>query len=110
MKLYTKDQITREIAHVLNGILRYEPIKVILYGSLARGDYHMGSDMDLIVIKNTESKFTDRISEVLEFVNSSISVEPLVYTEEEVKRLTEDENGFLANALSEGTVLYEQQP
>jgi hypothetical protein len=54
--------------------------------SLARGDFHQGSDLDLIIIKETSKKFPDRIEEVLGYVPGGIAVEPRVYTPEEIAK------------------------
>jgi predicted nucleotidyltransferase len=87
----------------------YLPKRIVVYGSFARGDQHQGSDLDLIVIKNTTEKFADRIEHVLRYHTGGIAVEPLVYTEKELARMISQGNSFLQNALAEGIVVYEQQ-
>lgn len=34
----------------------YKPERIILFGSAARGDYHANSDIDLLIIKNSDKK------------------------------------------------------
>lgn len=87
----------------------YSPRRIIVHGSFARGDYHQGSDLDLIIIKDTIEKFPDRIEQVLQFCDADIPVEPFVYTEGEINQMLSSGNRFLGKALEEGIVVYEQQ-
>ena len=98
-----------QIAQVVEAIRANGPERIILYGSFARGDYHAGSDLDLIIVKETERSFTDRIGDVLRLCRSKISVEPLIYRPSEIAAMLEKGNDFLETALKEGIVLYEQQ-
>ncbi len=43
----------------------YEPEKIILFGSLARGETHEWSDIDLIVVKDTDASYGQRVKELL---------------------------------------------
>jgi predicted nucleotidyltransferase len=38
------------------------------------------SDIDLLIIKDTDRKFVDRIADVLAILEVDVPVEPLVYT------------------------------
>jgi predicted nucleotidyltransferase len=89
-------------------VRRYRPKKIILFGSLARGDIHEGSDLDLIIIKNTKEKFLKRMVRVLDLCDGKIVVEPLIYTEAEFKKMLEQRNDFLETVVSEGKVIYER--
>lgn len=109
MKRLSHAEAQAEIERVAASIVAYEPEKVILFGSFARGDYHAGSDMDLIVVKETDRPFTDRIGDVLRHCRSSIPVEPLVYRPSELAAMLARGNDFLETALKEGVILYEQQ-
>jgi len=89
-------------------IAGYRPQRVILHGSFARGDYHEGSDVDLLIVKDTDARFVDRIGQVLAFSNGEWAIEPLVYTPEEIDAMLGAGNAFLEKALAEGIVIYEQ--
>ncbi|MFQ6132650.1 MAG: nucleotidyltransferase domain-containing protein [Armatimonadota bacterium] len=82
--------------------------RVTLFGSLARGDYGLYSDADLLlVLKESEhSRYFDRIPEFLDdFVRAPVPVELFPYTEDELARMTRDGNPFIARMLSEGVVM-----
>jgi predicted nucleotidyltransferase len=72
MRRISESRFREELARVLAGLRRYRPQKVILLGSFARGDYHATSDIDLLIIKETERPFTDRIGDVLALCDYSI--------------------------------------
>jgi len=73
-----KARADRRVKEAIDRIIRgYQPKKVILHGSFARGDYHEGSDIDLIIIKDTSDRFADRIEKVLEFCTGEVAVQPL---------------------------------
>ncbi len=66
---------------------QYEPKKIILYGSYAYGEPTQDSDVDLLIIKNTDKRLIDRwieVKKLLRDVAQSLPVSPLVYTEEEI--------------------------
>ena len=83
----------REFAHLLKTKRKVK--KVYLYGSFARGDFHEGSDIDLIIVGEFEGKMPQRIKEVLDL--TALPVEPLVYTEAEFEQMKE--RSFLEEVL-----------
>lgn len=73
---------------------------MILFGSRARGDHHEGSDVDLVLIKKTNRRFTDRIGEVLRLYTGKEPLEPLIYTPQEWKEMLGRD--FIQGILEEG--------
>lgn len=96
-----------EVAAIVGG---YHPDRVILFGSLARGDSWDGSDVDLLVIKSgATGRLLDRMDEVLRHTSGRTHVEPLVYTEAELAQMVAQGNPLILQALKEGEVLYDRQ-
>ncbi len=65
-------------------IKEYQPKKIILFGSYAYGEVNRDSDIDLLIIKNTDKKPIDRWVEVkrlLRDTTRTFPVAPLVYEE-----------------------------
>lgn len=86
----------------------YQPERIIVFGSFARGDTHELSDLDLIVIKETDERFFDRIGRVRDAcLDIDVDVQPLVYTPQEVQQMLDSGNSFLETALAEGVVAYD---
>ena len=85
------------------------PVRVIVFGSFARGDTHEGSDLDLIVVKDTDERFFDRIGRVRDAAHGlGLDVQPLVYTPAEFQDMLAQGNSFLETVLADGVVAYER--
>lgn len=96
------------IKKILKLLKRYNPEKVILFGSYARGCSDQFSDIDLIIIKKTRKRFLDRIKDVLMIIKPSYAIDILVYTPQEFKKMISQRNPFLEYVLKEGKVIYEK--
>jgi predicted nucleotidyltransferase len=110
-----KPRLDAELARIVERLRTLDPERVILFGSFARGDFHENSDIDLVVVVNTEERFIDRIGRVLEVLDvRDFDISPLVYTPAEIEQMRARGNGFLAEVERDGKVLYErnagQQP
>lgn len=99
-----------EMERVLEQLKGYEPDKVILFGSTARGDTDEYSDIDLIVIKETNERFVQRLIDVTAFLPKDLAIDAFVYTSEEFERMVENGNPFIEQALKDGVVVYEKTP
>ena len=98
------------IQQVISGLMAYEPEEIILFGSAARGDADQYSDLDLIVIKNTETRFLQRLLEVTHHLPVELAVDVFVYTPRELQAMVEAGNPFIEQALMDGKLLYEKSP
>jgi len=98
------DEIVRRIVAVIH------PEKIILFGSRARGQARPTSDIDLLVIANSEEP-RERRSPPLYGALSDIMIDMdiLVYTPEEVYDWSQVRQAFSTTAIREGRVLYEKQ-
>ena len=100
------DEIINYLKDYARDALRKGGKLVILYGSLARGDYTATSDADILIISD---KFKDirMIDRVLDFIDprSPIDIEPKVLTTEEFKNLIKKKDRFALEVLRDGIVL-----
>ena len=76
--------------------------RVILFGSIVRGDYGLRSDADVLVILNKSryKRFFDRIPRYLSIIDPPIPVDIFPFTIEEIKR-----NKIATHALKNGIEL-----
>ncbi|MEI7604250.1 MAG: nucleotidyltransferase domain-containing protein [bacterium] len=88
----------------------FEPEEIIMYGSYARGDNDIYSDIDIIIIADTDLRFQDRSLRALDIVGDSndIPVNPIVYTPVEFKAMLERKESFLISALNESLLLWKK--
>lgn len=98
-----------EIARFCENIIKtLNPSAIILYGSLARGDYKKGSDVDIIIIaENLPQEFTERIEFLLRFSTGG-PIEPRGYTPQEFLKMIEEAHGTVLDAVAYGIVLYDR--
>ena len=80
--------------------------KVILFGSYAAGRRDLFTDLDVIVVMESELDFMQRTAELYKKLQSSVDMDLLVYTPDEFER--KRKYGFLRHALDNGEVLYER--
>jgi uncharacterized protein len=105
-----KKQTAFKTGLIVEALRPYQPQKIILFGSWARGEADDESDLDLIVIKETPARFLDRLSDIYALLGDFGAVDVLVYTPQEVAQMLAEGNAFLEDALAEGIVLYEEKP
>lgn len=97
------DELTKDI------VTHYQPEKIILFGSRARGASDEYSDLDLILIKKTDQSFVERLTDPALLNLLPIRTDCFVYTPEEFERMEENENPFVMSALENAKVLYEKR-
>jgi predicted nucleotidyltransferase len=83
--------------------------KIIIFGSFARGDYHKGSDLDLVIVGEFKERFIDRIGKIIELNDSDLEIEAMVYTEEEFQKMIQERRPFIEQVLKEGIIVYEKR-
>ncbi|MBI4266753.1 MAG: nucleotidyltransferase domain-containing protein [Chloroflexi bacterium] len=103
-------KIRKLIEEVVEKIKReYQPEKIILFGSYAYGTPTEDSDIDLFIIKETDKRRVDRfveVSKLLEEPKRHISIQPMVYTPEEVKKRLAIGDQFVEDVMNKGEILY----
>ena len=92
---------------IISTFLSFNPEKIILFGSIARKDWDNKSDVDVIVVYNTEKSFLDRLKELYISWKIPKAVDILAYTPYEFEKMVR-ESYFLQDALKEGEVIYEK--
>lgn len=109
--IFTKDnKLTGEIKHIVESLVaEFNPERVVIFGSFARGDYREDSTVDILIISKTEERFLDRIKRALIACRgSNPPIDPLIYTSEEFDSLVEEGEGFIESVVEEGIVVYEE--
>ncbi|MEA3240257.1 MAG: nucleotidyltransferase domain-containing protein [Pseudomonadota bacterium] len=104
--------VAEEIAMILSRIVRlYQPDKVILFGSRARGDAGKRSDIDLLVISDREKhlpRYKRGLDVRLQLADLKIPKDILFYTHADMDRWKAVPQAFVNTVLREGQVLYER--
>ncbi len=110
MKTFTPPEIVQRICDRI--VFEYEPDRVLLFGSYARGTQMPDSDVDLVVISSKEKnlpRYKRGLSTRIALSELDVPKDILFLTEEEFARW-EGVTGSLASTISrEGVSLYERR-
>ena len=110
-----QNELVRERRHLLDSELEryldlleahYQPDVVLLFGSAATENIHEWSDLDLVIVKQTEERFLDRIKDVIALLQPKVGVDILVYTPQEFRQLGEERAFVRDEILAKSRVLY----
>ena len=98
------------ISEIINKIAYgYKPEKIILFGSYAVGNPTEDSDLDILVIKDTDLPRPLRSVQVRKMLyGARIPMDIIVYTPDEIEKSKNDESGFINQVLNSGKTLYER--
>lgn len=91
------DQVVEQIVE------KFEPQKIILFGSYARGNPRPESDVDLLVVMDVPKKSLD----VRRHLGVMFGLDLIVYTPKRLKERVDMGDWFLRDILKDGKVLYE---
>ena len=83
--------------------------KAIVFGSYARGQADQYSDLDLIIVADTDRSFFKRHTEysgIYEIWRKGLDM--LIYTPQELAQMASENNRFIERAFEEGVVIYER--
>src|SRR5438270_13204212 len=86
---------------------RFQPDKIILFGSYAYGTPHEDSDVDLLVIKPTWSQHSQAV-QIRWALAAPFPMDLIVRTPKEMKWRLDEGDSFLTEIVSKGKVLYEK--
>ncbi len=82
--------------------------KISLFGSYARGRADLFTDLDVLVIMNTDKPFIERAGEIHSLLSLPVDVDVLCYTPQEFGRMCD--TPFIKKILEDEVVLYEKKP
>jgi len=101
-----KSLLEKELERIIPLLINLGAKKVILFGSLSVGKVHRSSDIDLIIVKDSNQRFLDRLDEFYQAIKPNYGIDFFVYTPKEFEEMSVT-NPFLKRAVKEGRLLYE---
>jgi predicted nucleotidyltransferase len=85
-----------------------EPERIILFGSAARDEAGEESDIDLVVIAESDAGFFERVGQTISLYRGRRDVHALVYTPREWRGVLDERRDFAQTVVDEGQIVYER--
>lgn len=111
MDTYTNEKVNKALKKFLRKVNSKYPLKqALLFGSRARDDWLVTSDVDILLVSDTFSllPIRERMASVLEWWNEGVDLEPLCYTQAEFQRMKLIP-GIVKNAAAQGIDILKPQ-
>jgi len=89
---------------------KFNPFKIILFGSYANGNPTENSDLDLLIIQDTNLPMHKRGMDIrLSLIGTMIPMDILIFTRLEFNEQMSDSFSFINTALKNSKILYERE-
>lgn len=86
---------------------KFQPEKIILFGSYAYGEPTQDSDIDLLVVVNFEGHPAEKAIEILHAIDYHFPLDLITRTPKHLQQRLEMGDFFIREILQKGRVLYE---
>lgn len=101
--------VQEKIKTVIRNIARgYDPERIIIFGPYATGEWEEGEPVDMIILKETDEDFEERLERLKPYYADGLAVNPIVLTEEEVHMNLAADSELINEVIREGIVVYER--
>lgn len=87
---------------------RFQPERIILFGSHAYGEPHPGSDVDMLVVMETPLKEAEQAVRICQRIDYHFGLDLIVRTPATLRRRLALGDSFLREIVDQGIVLYER--
>ena len=104
-----KKLLNQELKRYIRLLTKHgSPEKLILFGTLAQGELHEWSDIDLVVVEKSNLPFYQRLRKIRELIQPQVGLDIVVYTPEEFDQLQANSPFFREEIITKGKIIYEQ--
>jgi len=98
----------KDIREIVRQIVdRFQPQKVILFGSYAQGKPTEDSDVDLLVVMETNEQALHAAARISAAIDHPFPLDILVFRPSELKASLERKGSFVTEVMTKGIVLHE---
>ncbi len=86
---------------------KFHPWKIILFGSHAYGTPHTESDVDMLVVMDTELTGAQQAVQIMHGISFNFGLDLVVYTPQRLDQRLHWGDSFLQEVVTKGRVMYE---
>ncbi len=105
--MISQETIQQVVDDIVKGI---DPIKVIMFGSYARGTQAVDSDLDIFVVAEMEGSSVERTRRVNGVISArGFGIDVVVRTPQQVQKSLTGRDWFVQEIYEQGKVLYERR-
>ena len=105
-KFLLKNELTRYIK-LLRESENLE--KILVFGSLVAGNIHAWSDIDLVIVQETDLPFWQRLRTIRKLIQPKVGTDILVYTPDEWEQMKAERPFFRQEILDKSKIVYERE-
>lgn len=102
------EMLQSELTRFIDLVAELHPLRVVVFGSLASGRIEEWSDLDIVVVMETDLPFLDRVRLIQRRVRSRLAMDILVYTPEEWVEITRTRPFVRQEIAVKGRVVYDE--
>jgi len=102
-----RELLRRSVGEIAARLAPLDIEKISLFGSYARGRADLFTDLDVLVIMNTDKPFIERAGEIHSLLCLPVDADILCYTPQEFRRMRDEP--FIKKILEDEVVLYEKK-
>jgi predicted nucleotidyltransferase len=99
------EEIIRELVSRISS--QFKPLRIILFGSYAHGIPRPESDVDLLVVMETQNRESAQALEIRRAIQPMFAVDLLVITPQRLAERLDWGDSFLKEIVEKGIVVYE---
>lgn len=101
-----KDYFKKEIRLAVTQLRTLNPEKIILYGSASHGKLREGSDLDFLIVRNTNKPFLQRNIDAAKCLDLDIPYDVFVVTPKEFQDRIVLQDPFISTIIKRGKIIY----
>lgn len=102
-----KEKLKNSLNSIKNQLIKIGAEKIIIFGSYAKEDIDINSDLDLLIVMPSTKTGKEWIKYIYDIIDSNIATDIIAYNRNEFqeKLIT---NSFLSHIKNTGTIIYEK--
>ena len=104
-----KTLLETELSRYVSLLQKHKKLeRILIFGSLVTGDIHPWSDIDLVIVQETDLPFWKRLREIRRLIQPKVGTDILVYTPDEWEEMKGGRPFFRQEILAKSKTLYER--